>query len=55
MAYTITNACVNCGACCDNCPVGAIKPEGHKHAIDKDVCIECGSCLGICPVDAIEG
>ena len=53
MKFYITDECINCGACVDNCPVGAIEPKGSQHAID-DKCIQCGSCLGVCPVDAIK-
>ena len=53
MNFFITNDCINCGACVDTCPVGAIEQKGMKHDID-DKCIKCGNCLGVCPVDAIK-
>jgi ferredoxin len=53
MAYTISDDCINCGACEDTCPLGAISQEGDKFVIDADNCTSCGACLDACPVDAI--
>lgn len=52
MAYKITDACVACGTCKDNCPADAIS-EGDIYKIDPDTCIDCGSCAANCPADAI--
>ena len=54
MAYNITDACVKCGACADNCPVEAISEGDEKYVIDADVCVSCGACADNCPVEAIE-
>ena len=54
MAYKITDACVKCGACADNCPVEAISEGEDKYVIDADVCVSCGACADNCPVEAIE-
>ena len=54
MAYTITDACVACGSCADQCPVEAISEGGGKFVIDADVCVSCGSCADQCPTEAIE-
>ena len=54
MAYNITDACVKCGSCADNCPVEAISEGEDKYVIDADVCVNCGTCVDNCPVEAIE-
>ena len=51
MAFKITDACIACGACIDECPVNAIA-EGDIYVVDADTCIDCGACAGVCPVDA---
>lgn len=52
MAYKITDNCVACGTCIDECPVGAIS-EGDIYVIDADQCVGCGTCAGACPNEAI--
>ena len=52
MAYKITDSCVACGTCIDECPVGAIS-EGNIYVIDADSCVGCGTCAGACPNEAI--
>ena len=53
MAYKITDACVGCGLCAENCPVEAIKPVDGVYAIDESICVGCGLCERQCPVGAI--
>lgn len=53
MAYVIGGDCIQCGACVDTCPVGAISNEDDKFVISADACISCGSCADGCPVGAI--
>ena len=52
MAYQIGSACVSCGACAGECPVGAISEGDGKFEINAETCIECGACAGVCPVEA---
>ncbi|PLX33551.1 MAG: ferredoxin [Clostridiales bacterium] len=52
MAYKISDACINCGACEAECPVDAISAGDDKYVIDADSCIDCGACANVCPVDA---
>lgn len=53
MAHTISDECINCGACADTCPVSAISESGDKHVIDAATCTDCGACVDSCPVTAI--
>ena len=53
MAYKINlDECLGCGACADECPVGAISEQDGKYVIDADQCLDCGACEGACPVGA---
>jgi len=52
MAYKISDECIACGTCIDECPVDAIT-EGDIYVIDPELCTDCGSCAEVCPVDAI--
>ena len=50
MAYVISDDCIACGTCIDECPVEAIS-EGDKYSIN--LCTECGTCADACPSEAI--
>ena len=52
MAYVISDDCVACGTCIDECPQGAIS-EGEKYSIDPELCVDCGCCASVCPSEAI--
>ena len=53
MAYVITDACVSCGTCEAECPVGAISQGDSQYVIDADACVDCGACEAGCPAGAI--
>lgn len=52
MPRKVTDTCISCGACINECPVGAIS-AGEISVIDPSQCIDCGACQAICPVQAI--
>jgi len=49
--HKISDRCIECGSCKEQCPVEAIK-EGSPYYI-TDACIDCGACVEVCPVNAI--
>ncbi len=54
MAYKIDpSACVNCGTCEPDCPVGAISENDGHREIDSSKCVSCGTCASECPATAI--
>lgn len=60
MSLKITNECIACDACREECPNYAIEENDPVYKIDPDACTECygfydePSCVSVCPVDAIE-
>ena len=52
MAFKISDECIMCGACADQCPQEAISEGDGKFVIDPDKCIDCGACADQCPVGA---
>ena len=44
---------VGCTNCLDNCPTGAIAPDGDHVAIDPAICGGCGNCSAVCPTGAV--
>lgn len=64
----ITDDCISCSACIDECPSNAIQPAGSEfelngqtHAALNDehpfvvaeLCDDCKSCQEVCPVESI--
>ena len=52
MAYKISDDCIACGACAEECPVSCISEGDGKYVINPDECVSCGSCANVCPVGA---
>ena len=53
MARVISDECVSCGTCADECPVEAISQGDSTYVIDADACVDCGACEDACPTGAI--
>ena len=45
------DACVSCGTCAKNCPLGAISLETPAET-DGSRCINCMGCISVCPTNA---
>lgn len=53
MPHTITEDCINCGACEPDCETEAISEGDVYYVIDASLCSDCETCVSVCPVDAI--
>ena len=57
MSTTITEECINCGACEPECPNEAISEGEDIYVIDANLCTECvgfhdyEACQAVCPVE----
>lgn len=47
-----TDKCIQCGACVERCPMGAITIGDDGYCVMDRQCIRCGQCAYICPADA---
>lgn len=46
--------CQGCGSCLAKCTAGALKIDGDKASVERDLCRLCGYCGAACPVFAIK-
>lgn len=59
MSLIITDECIACDACREECPNMAIEEGDPIYIIDPDRCTECvghyeePACVEVCPVDCI--
>ncbi len=54
ITYHVTDDCIGCTRCAQQCPVEAISLTPYeKHEIKPDTCVRCDACRPICPVGAI--
>ena len=60
MSLLITDECIACDACRDECPTYAIEEADPIYIIEADICTECvgyydePSCIAVCPVECIK-
>jgi NADH-quinone oxidoreductase subunit F len=53
--YVVTDKCIGCTICAQQCPVNAIQFRPYeKHEIDDAKCTRCDMCRKGCPVEAIK-
>ena len=48
------NRCIECQACIDECPQGAISVNGKAVITKRELCIRCGECIDTCFAEARE-
>jgi ferredoxin len=59
MALHITDECINCDLCPEECPNDAIALGAEIYEINADKCTECvghfdePSCVQVCPIECI--
>ena len=53
MAFEISDECLACGVCMDECPAECISEGDDIFVIDSGECTDCGACAEVCPNEAI--
>lgn len=54
ITYQITDDCIGCTRCAQQCPVHAIPPTPYeRHAINSEKCVRCDGCRTVCPAGAV--
>ena len=51
--YFVTDNCIGCGACLNDCPQSCIDLTDSRAVIRQQNCLHCGNCAAICPVGAV--
>lgn len=51
MPRKITEECLACGVCMDECPQGAISEGEEIFVINPELCDDCGTCQEVCPTE----
>lgn len=53
MTYKISDECIACGRCYNNCPIGCVEEGWDHYVINEERCVGCGKCASMCPISAI--
>jgi len=52
IVYLISDDCIGCHYCFNECPESAIHWGDDKYVIDQDKCVQCGTCAEVCNISA---
>ena len=52
--FYVTDSCIHCGICGENCPDRIIKMSEGKPTWTEKACTKCAACINLCPVSAIQ-
>ena len=53
MAFEISDECLACGVCKDECPADVITEGDDIYVIGPELCTDCGACAEVCPNESI--